>query len=242
MRAGCCPEGGNALASWKRRCKLTGRAKCAKLAGTLYEEARERYRRRDSRQAELVRSRGEGREGTAPGTESRVGLEPGLQPGVMSEDHLERLQKFLARAGVASRRQSEELIREGRVTVNGRVVSQLGTKIDPTRDQVRVDGRHIRLTPEHVYVVLNKPKGFITSCRHGSRKIVMDLIDIPQRIYPVGRLDKDSTGLLLLTNDGGLHLKLTHPSFDHEKEYEVTVANPIPDGATREKITRHCPA
>jgi 23S rRNA pseudouridine2605 synthase/23S rRNA pseudouridine2604 synthase len=82
-----------------------------------------------------------------------------------------------------------------------------------------------------IYIMLNKPKGYITSCRHGSRKIVMDLINIPHRLYPVGRLDKDSTGLLLLTNDGGLHLRLTHPSFDHEKEYEVEVAEPIPDAS-----------
>ncbi|MCU0600856.1 MAG: pseudouridine synthase, partial [Desulfobacterales bacterium] len=82
-----------------------------------------------------------------------------------------------------------------------------------------------------VYIMLNKPRGYITSCRHGSRKIVLDLIDIPQRVYPVGRLDKDSTGLLLLTNDGELHLRLTHPSFDHEKEYEVEVADPISDEA-----------
>jgi 23S rRNA pseudouridine2605 synthase/23S rRNA pseudouridine2604 synthase len=84
-----------------------------------------------------------------------------------------------------------------------------------------------------VYIALNKPPDYVTSCRHPGEKVVVDLVDIPERIYPVGRLDKDSTGLLLLTNDGRLHHRLSHPSFDHEKEYDVTVARPISDGALK---------
>ncbi|MGE5258686.1 MAG: pseudouridine synthase [Hyphomicrobiales bacterium] len=146
---------------------------------------------------------------------------------------LVRLQKFIAAAGVCSRRRGEELIRAGRVQVNGRVVAALGAKIDPLQDQVSVDGRPVSAEERLIYIALNKPRGFVTSCRHAGKKIVLELVNVPERIYPVGRLDKDSTGLLLLTNDGRLHLRLSHPSFDHEKEYEVVVERPIPDGALR---------
>ncbi len=142
-----------------------------------------------------------------------------------------RLQKFISRAGYCSRRHAEEFILNGKVTVNGQIVTQLGTKVDPEKDKVVVEGTPISPEENLVYIALNKPKGYVTSCSHPGEKIVMELVNIPQRIYPVGRLDKDSTGLLLLTNDGKLHLKLTHPSFDHEKEYLVTVAQPIPQGA-----------
>jgi 23S rRNA pseudouridine2605 synthase/23S rRNA pseudouridine2604 synthase len=144
-----------------------------------------------------------------------------------------RLQKFLAAAGVCSRRKGEELIRAGRVQVNGRVVAALGAKIDPENDQVSVDGRPVAAEQKAVYIALNKPRGYVTSCRHAGKKIVLELVHVAERVYPVGRLDKDSTGLLLLTNDGRLHLRLSHPSFDHEKEYEVVVERPIPDGALR---------
>jgi pseudouridine synthase len=146
---------------------------------------------------------------------------------------LVRLQKFLAEAGVCSRRSGEDLIRAGRVSVNGETVTVLGAKIDAENDRVRVDGQLIGSVKKLVYIVLNKPRGYVTSCRHPGKKIVLDLVDVAERIYPVGRLDKDSTGLLILTNDGRLHLKLSHPSFDHEKEYEVVVERPIPDGALR---------
>jgi len=144
-----------------------------------------------------------------------------------------RLQKYLSAAGICSRRQGEEYIQDGRVKVNGITVTQLGTKVDPETDRVEVDGKPIELKQDPVYIALNKPKGFVTSCSHPGEKIVMDLVEIPERIYPIGRLDKDSTGLLLLTNDGGLHHRLSHPSFDHEKEYDVTVSKVIPDGALR---------
>jgi pseudouridine synthase len=140
-----------------------------------------------------------------------------------------RLQKFLSAAGVCSRRHGEEYIQEGRVRVNGHVVKVLGTQVDPVKDRIQVDGRPVTMQTQYIYIAMNKPKGYVTSCSHAGELVVMDLIDLPQRLYPVGRLDKDSTGLLLLTNDGRLHHRLSHPSFDHEKEYEVTVERPILD-------------
>jgi 23S rRNA pseudouridine2605 synthase/23S rRNA pseudouridine2604 synthase len=144
-----------------------------------------------------------------------------------------RLQKWLAEAGVCSRRHGEALIRAGRVRVNGQVVTTLGAKADPGQDRIDVDGKPVVASSEMVYVLLHKPPGYVTSCSHPGQKIVLDLVDLPQRLFPVGRLDKDSSGLLLLTNDGPMHHRLSHPSFDHEKEYEVTVDRPIEDGALR---------
>ena len=146
---------------------------------------------------------------------------------------LMRIQKFLSAAGVCSRRRGEALIKAGRVSLNGQIVVELGTKIDIGIDQLSVDGKPIKYEPSKLYIILNKPVDYVTSCRHPGEKIVLDLVDIAQRVYPIGRLDKDSTGLLLLTNDGRLHHKLSHPSFNHEKEYDVTVAKPITDGALR---------
>ena len=144
-----------------------------------------------------------------------------------------RLQKFLSEAGLCSRRKGEEYIKAGLVRVNNRVVTELGTKVDPKKDRVEFDGRRIEPEINILYIALNKPKGYVTSCRQPGDKIVLDLVDIPERIFPIGRLDKDSTGLLILTNDGSLHHRLSHPSFDHEREYDVTVSRPIPDGALR---------
>ena len=138
-----------------------------------------------------------------------------------------RLQKFLSMAGYCSRRKGETYITQGKVTVNGSTVTELGTKIDPEVDRVEVNGQRLQLQEQKVYIALNKPRGYITSCDHQGEPIVIDLLDIPQRVFPVGRLDKDSTGLLLLTNDGELHHRLLHPSFDHEKEYIVTTALPL---------------
>lgn len=142
---------------------------------------------------------------------------------------LMRLQKFLSAAGVCSRRHGEIYIQAGRVRVNGHLAKVLGTQVDPDKDRVEVDGRVVTLQTRNIYIALHKPKGYVTSCSHADEALVVDLIDLPQRLYPVGRLDKDSTGLLLMTNDGRLHHQLSHPSFDHEKEYEVTVEHPIPD-------------
>jgi pseudouridine synthase len=141
-----------------------------------------------------------------------------------------RIQKYLSAAGICSRRKAETYIRAGRVRVNGRTVTVLGTKIDPQKDRIEVDGRPVGAPAQKLYIALNKPKGYVTSCDHPGQDLVVDLVDLPDRIYPVGRLDKDSVGLLLLTNDGRLHHRLSHPSFDHEKEYEVSVKHPIDDG------------
>ncbi len=144
-----------------------------------------------------------------------------------------RLQKFLSAAGVCSRRRGEAYIREGLVKVNGVVVTALGTQVDSTQDRVEFQGKPVKLSAPQVYIALNKPKDYVTSCKQERQKIVLDLINLPQRIYPIGRLDKDSTGLILLTNDGELHHRLSHPSFNHEREYDVTALSPISNGALR---------
>lgn len=137
----------------------------------------------------------------------------------------ERLQKVLAHAGVASRRTSETLIEQGRVGVNGKIVTQLGTKVDPRQDVITVDGQPIstqNISP--VYVMLNKPAGVLSAARdERGRRTVIDLVEVPERLYPVGRLDLDSEGLILLTNDGDLAEQLTHPRYHIEKEYHVLV-------------------
>ncbi len=144
-----------------------------------------------------------------------------------------RLQKFLSKAGVCSRREGERYITSGNVSVNGEIITRLGTKIDMETDLVKVNGIPCSITDNLVYVALNKPEGYVTSCSQPGDNIVLDLIDIEHRIYPVGRLDKDSTGLLILTNDGDLHHRLLHPSFDHEKEYEVILKKPLQEKALK---------
>ncbi|WP_028313184.1 pseudouridine synthase [Desulfatibacillum aliphaticivorans] len=144
---------------------------------------------------------------------------------------LERLQKYLAHAGVCSRRHAEELISQGKVAVNGEIVTQMGVKIDPDKDEIAVNGKKVEPKQSRTYIMLNKPAGYLTTCKQPGRKIVLDLIDLPQRLYPIGRLDNNSTGLLLLTDDGRIHHRLSHPSFDHEKEYEVETVKDAPDQA-----------
>ncbi len=144
-----------------------------------------------------------------------------------------RLQKFLSEAGICSRRKGEEYIKAGFVRVNNNVVTELGEKVDPQKDRVEFKGKVVDVKSDPIYIALNKPKGYVTSSLQAGDKIVIDLIDIKERIYPIGRLDKDTSGLLILTNDGSLHHQLSHPSFDHEKEYDVTVVQPIPEGALR---------
>ncbi|MCA9833346.1 MAG: rRNA pseudouridine synthase [Thermomicrobiales bacterium] len=133
----------------------------------------------------------------------------------------ERLQRVLAQRGVASRRASEDLIREGRVQVNDVVVTELGTRVHPTKDRIVVDGKPIgRQKPR--YLVLNKPPGFITTVSdERSRWTVMDLVTVPERVYPVGRLDRETQGLLLLTNDGDVANRVMHPRYKLTKEYQV---------------------
>ncbi|MBN2550067.1 MAG: rRNA pseudouridine synthase [Anaerolineales bacterium] len=136
----------------------------------------------------------------------------------------ERLQKILAQSGLGSRRACEAFISAGRVTVNGKVAI-LGTKADPERDRIELDRRPIRTNVEYVYIALYKPRGVLsTVTAPDPRPTVRDLVPVPGNLYPVGRLDVDSEGLILLTNDGDLANRLTHPRYGHEKEYRVLVA------------------
>jgi pseudouridine synthase len=152
---------------------------------------------------------------------------------------MDRLQKVLSAAGVASRRRSEELIRQGRVSVNGAVVDELGTKADPTRDDIRVDGRRVKPATRLHYLLLNKPRGYVTTRRDPQRRrTVMELVpDLRDAVYPVGRLDYDSEGLLLLTNDGALAAALTHPRHEVERVYRVEVTG-TPGARSLERLSR----
>ncbi|MGN9164120.1 pseudouridine synthase [Tissierellaceae bacterium HCP3S3_D8] len=140
-----------------------------------------------------------------------------------------RLQKYMAKCGVASRRKSEEIISKGLVKVNGKIVDELGVQIDPTKDVVEVDGKTIKLETNKIYIMVNKPVGYVTTLKdEKDRKVVTDLIEgVRERIYPVGRLDIDTTGLLILTNDGDLTFKLTHPSNEVFKRY-IAIVEGVP--------------
>ncbi len=146
-----------------------------------------------------------------------------------------RLQKFLAHSGVCSKRKAEEHILEGRVKVNGTPVTTLGTQVDPDSDRVLFDNKQVKVQKKvgYTYIAVNKPRGFITSCSQKNARIILDLVPIKERVYPVGRLDKDSEGLVLLINDGELHNRLSHPSHNHEKEYQVKTVRPIDDKALK---------
>jgi len=149
-----------------------------------------------------------------------------------------RLQKILSAAGVASRRASEQLILEGRVSVNGETIRELGTKADPEKDAIKVDGRRIKTDVAQRYIVLYKPKGYVTTRKDPEgRRTVMDLIDDSQYIYPVGRLDYDTEGLVLMTTDGDLAARLMHPRHEVDKEYEVIVVG-APDARALEKLKK----
>ncbi|MCX7614168.1 MAG: rRNA pseudouridine synthase [Clostridiales bacterium] len=140
----------------------------------------------------------------------------------------ERLQKILSMYGIASRRHSEELIQASKVTVNG-IVASLGSLADPDVDEIAVDGIRLQKKPENVYIMLNKPSGYITSLsdEKGRRTVLSLLSDLPDRVYPVGRLDYNSEGLLLMTNDGGLAYRLTHPKHNVEKTYIAAVSGDL---------------
>ena len=140
----------------------------------------------------------------------------------------ERIQKILSAAGVCSRRKAEEYLRAGRVTVNGQAAA-LGDKADPDRDLVAVDGRPVPRPEGHTYIMLHKPRGYVTtlSDERGRRTVAQLVADCPARVWPVGRLDMDSEGLLLLTDDGALTHTLTHPAHEVEKEYLVHVAGDL---------------
>ena len=151
----------------------------------------------------------------------------------MSEAEGDRLQKVLARAGVASRRVCEDLIAEGRVTVNGGV-AELGRRVDPAADVIEIDGALVPLAPGLVHYLLNKPAGVVTTAADTpGRPTVVELVPSEPRVFPVGRLDADTEGLLLLTNDGELTHRLTHPSFGVEKEYLASVAGDPSPAALR---------
>mgnify|MGYP000864385858 CR=1 FL=1 len=136
----------------------------------------------------------------------------------------ERLQKYIARCGIASRRKAEEIILQGKVKVNGRIVKELGSKINPEKDLVTVYDEKIFEKEEHTYIKLYKPEGYVTTVKDQfNRKTVIDLINIKERIYPIGRLDYDTSGLLLLTDDGDLANKLMHPKYHIFKTYNVEI-------------------
>lgn len=149
------------------------------------------------------------------------------------QDGKMRLQKFLARAGVASRRACEAIIVSGRVQVNGAIVTELGTKVDPTADEVLVDGEEVTLPQQSVVLMLNKPAGYLTAMKDDrGRPCVAELVPVDRYpgLYPVGRLDFDTTGLLLFTTDGELGNQLLHPSFHVDKTYEALVEGAVTEG------------
>jgi pseudouridine synthase len=153
-----------------------------------------------------------------------------------------RLQKILSQAGVSSRRAAEKLMAEGRVSVNGKTIFELGTKADPATDDIRVDGRRIKAAERPRYILLNKPRGYVTTrSDEKRRKTVLDLlVGVREYVYPVGRLDYDTEGLLLLTNDGDLAAALTHPRHGVERTYEARVAG-MPDERALEKLRKGVP-
>jgi len=154
---------------------------------------------------------------------------------------VERLQKILSQAGIASRRASVQLMRDGRVTVNGTTILELGTKADASRDDIRVDDRRVKGAQRRRYILLYKPRGYITSRSDPERRpTVIDLLvkgGVREYVYPVGRLDYDSEGLLVLTSDGELAAHLTHPSHGIEREYEVRVRG-VPDQHDLDRLSR----
>ena len=139
-----------------------------------------------------------------------------------------RLNKFLSNSGVASRRKCDELISQGKVFVNGKVVSELGLQINEKKDKVTVEGKQIKLPSSFVYIKLNKPKGYAcTTADEKGRKTIYELIDTDERLFSIGRLDYDTEGLILLTNDGDFANKVAHPKYAIEKEYRVTIEGQI---------------
>lgn len=139
-----------------------------------------------------------------------------------------RLNKFLSTAGVASRRKSDELISQGKIAVNGKTITEMGFDVNPKKDVVVFDGKELKLPTSFVYLKLNKPKGYTCTARdEKGRKTIFDLIDSQERLFSIGRLDYDTEGLILITNDGDFANKIAHPSYSIEKEYHVTVEGKI---------------
>ena len=143
-----------------------------------------------------------------------------------------RLQKFLANSGIASRRKCEEIILEGKVSVNGQIVKELGTKVNPTVDKIEYCGKQVSISNKFVYILLNKPIGYVTTAKDQfNRDSVLDLVKVKERIVPVGRLDMYTSGALILTNDGDFVYKVTHPKHEITKTYTVTVRGIIENEA-----------
>ena len=156
----------------------------------------------------------------------------------MENERIMRLQKFIALSGIASRRKSEELILQGKVKVNGIIVDTLGEKIDSDKDKVSIDGKIVKIETKKIYIMLNKPTGYVTTTSEQfNRPAVTDLVknDISQRLYPVGRLDYDTEGLIILTNDGDLTYRVTHPKHEVDKEY-IAVVRGVPDREEMKKF------
>lgn len=146
-----------------------------------------------------------------------------------------RLQKYMAESGIASRRKCEEYILQGKVKVNGEVVTELGTKVTPSKDVVEFEGKNIKVEEKHVYILLNKPIGYVTTTKDQfGRDDVLDLVKIKERIVPVGRLDMYTSGALILTNDGDFVYKVTHPKHEINKTYTVTLKGII----TKEEVEK----
>jgi len=132
-----------------------------------------------------------------------------------------RLNKFLALAGIASRRKADEFIASGKIKINKKIIKELGTQVDEFDDIIEYDGEILKIQTNKIYIALNKPVGYVSSANSSQGKTVLDLIKIEERIYPVGRLDKDSRGLIIISNDGDFAYELTHAKFECEKEYAV---------------------
>ena len=150
---------------------------------------------------------------------------------------MERLQKLIARAGICSRRAAEDLIAAGLVTIDGKIVRELGTKADPSKNKIRVDGRPVTFGAEKIYLLMNKPRGYVTTVHDDrGRRTVLELLgdDFSERVYPVGRLDLNSEGLLLLTNDGDLTNSLIHPRYEVSKTYRAKISGDL----TEEKLDK----
>ena len=141
-----------------------------------------------------------------------------------------RLQKYLADCGIASRRKAEELIKQGKVSVNGKTITELGTKVIPNKDFVEYNGKEVKMQKEYVYILLNKPIGYVTTVKDQfNRESVLDLVKTNKRLVPVGRLDMYTSGALILTNDGDFVYKVTHPKHEIEKTYTVTIKGIVKD-------------
>ncbi|NFL56993.1 rRNA pseudouridine synthase [Clostridium botulinum] len=139
-----------------------------------------------------------------------------------------RLQKYMASCGVASRRKCEDIILEGRVEVNGIKIKELGTKIISGKDIIKVDGNIIEPEENKIYILLNKPKGYVCTAKdEKGRKTILDLVKVKERIYPIGRLDMDTSGIIILTNDGEIYNKIIHPKFEKIKTYKAKVKGTI---------------